>query len=126
MVLDSSAILAVLLEEPGFEELEDRINRAAGVRIGAPTLLEVHIVLTRKSSSQARLRAFLDAIGATTVAFTSEHLNVAIDAHGRFGRGRHPAKLNFGDCFSYAIARLAREPLLYTGDDFAKTDIEAA
>lgn len=126
MVVDSSAIVAILLEEAGFEALEERLNRADYVSIGAPTVLEVRIVLTRKFASEAKLKPFLETIGAITVPFTHEHLRVAIEAHDRFGKGRHPAKLNFGDCMSYATARIAREPLLYTGDDFAKTDIDAA
>jgi ribonuclease VapC len=126
MVLDSSAVVAMLLEEGGFEQLADKVDTAPSVRVGAPTLLEVRIVLTRKSSSHAKLHLFLQTIGAITVPFTAEHLAAAVEAHERFGKGQHAAKLNFGDCMSYAIARIAREPLLYTGDDFSKTDIEAA
>jgi ribonuclease VapC len=126
MVLDSSAIVAILLEENGFEQLADKVDTAPSVRVGAPTLLEIRIVLTRKSSSQAKLQLFLETIGAITVPFTPEHLVAAAEAHERFGKGRHAARLNFGDCMSYAIARVAREPLLFTGTDFSKTDIEAA
>jgi ribonuclease VapC len=126
MILDSSAVIAILLEEPGFEELEERADKAHSISIGAPTLLEVRIVLTRKSASSARLLLFLQTIGAVTVPFTEEHLLAAVEAHERFGKGKHPARLNFGDCMSYAIARVSQEPLLFTGDDFSKTDIEAA
>ncbi len=75
---------------------------------------------------RVKLERFIAAIGAEIIPFTRDHLNVAMDAFLRFGRGRHPAALNFGDCMSYAVARLAGMPLLYTGADFAKTDITAA
>jgi ribonuclease VapC len=128
MILDSSAIVAILLEEPGFEELLAKADVADSVLIGAPTLLETKIALSRKPTGDAgsRLTDFLERGQVQLVPFSADHLRVAFGAFEHFGKGRHPAKLNFGDCMSYAIARVAGEALLYTGDDFSKTDIEAA
>jgi ribonuclease VapC len=128
MVLDSSAIIAIELRESGFERLIDRIGEAKAVVIGVPTMFETVIVLSRRRGQDARpwLRGFLRSAEAEAVPFTEEHLDAAIDAFLRFGRGRHPAKLNFGDCMAYAVAAVAGMPLLYTGNGFAQTDIPAA
>jgi ribonuclease VapC len=128
MVLDSSAIIAIELQEPGFERLVDRIGEAEAVLIGVPTIFETAMVLSGRRGQDARpwLRGFLRSVEAEAVAFTEEHLEATVDAFLRFGRGRHPAKLNFGDCMAYAVAAVAGMPLLYTGNDFAKTDIRAA
>lgn len=72
----------------------------------------------------SELRGFIERAAITTVPFTAEQLSIAIDAFRRFGKGRHPAELNFGDCFSYALAKATREPLLFKGNDFARTDID--
>jgi ribonuclease VapC len=128
MVLDSSAIVAIELQEPGFERLIDRIGDAKAVVIGIPTMFETAIVLSRRRGQDARpwLRGFLRSAKAEAVTFTDEHVDAAIDAFLRFGKGRHRAALNFGDCMAYAIAAVAGMPLLYTGNDFAQTDIPAA
>lgn len=86
------------------------------------------MVLTTRLSRDARpaLQAFLVRRDVKVVAFTNEHFDAAMDAFLRFGKGRHPAALNFGDCMSYAVAAVAGMPLLYTGNDFSKTDITAA
>jgi ribonuclease VapC len=91
-------------------------------------MFETTMVLSRRRGQGARswLRGFLRSVEAEAVPFTEEHLDAAIDAFLRFGRGRHPAKLNFGDCMAYAVAAVAGLPLLYTGNDFAQTDIPAA
>ncbi len=96
--------------------------------VGAPTLLETVMVLTARLGQDARplLWAFLRRLGAEVIPFGEEHLDVAVTAFLRFGRGRHSAALNFGDCLSYAVAAVAGLPLLFTGEDFAKTDITAA
>ena len=85
-------------------------------------------MLARSPSGEARARLteFIGRLGARVVPFTQEHFEVSRDAFTRFGKGRHPARLNFGDCMAYAIASVAGAPLLYVGDDFSKTDIEAA
>ena len=128
MVLDSSAIIAIELQEPGFERLIDRIGDAKAVVIGIPTMFETAIVLSMRRGQDARpwLRGFLRSTKAEAVLFTDEHLDAAIDAFLRFGKGRHRAALNFGDCMAYAVAAVAGLPLLYTGNDFAQTDIPAA
>jgi ribonuclease VapC len=128
MVLDSSAIIAIELQEPGFERLIDRIGEAKALVIGVPTMFETVMVLSRRRGQDARpwLRGFLRSAKAEAVTFTDEHLDAAIDAFLRYGKGRHRAALNFGDCMAYAIAAVAGMPLLYTGNDFAQTDIPAA
>ena len=128
MVLDSSAIVAIQLEEAGHFRLIDAIKGAELVVVGAPTVLETSMVLTTRLGQDARPRvfAFLRSIGAEVVAFNEQHLEAATTAFLRFGRGRHPAALNFGDCMSYAVASVAGMPLLFTGEDFSRTDIAQA
>jgi ribonuclease VapC len=128
MVLDSSAIVAIHLKEPGYERLLDALERAEIVAVGIPTLLETAMVLSARLGQDARplLYAFIRRLQAESISFNSEHLDEAITAFLRFGRGRHPAGLNFGDCMSYAVASVAGMPLLFTGDDFPRTDIERA
>lgn len=128
MVLDASALVSMILEEPGFEALLEKSESADSIMIGAPTLFETSMVLTGRLSSDARPRVlgYLHRMDAKVIAFSEEHFEAAMDAFLRYGKGRHPARLNFGDCMSYAVASLAGLPLLYTGSDFSKTDIEAA
>lgn len=118
-------MVAIHLKEPGHERLIDAIDHAEVVVVGVPTLLETAMVLTTRLGQDARptLLAFLRRIDAEVVPFHEEHLDAAITAFLRFGRGRHPAALNFGDCMSYAVAAVAGMPLLFTGDDFPQTDI---
>lgn len=105
----------------------EALSRAERVLIGSPTLLEARIVASGKA---ARLPADLDQllfdIGAEIVDFAAAHVDAATDAFLRFGKGRHPAGLNYGDCMAYAVARVAGCPLLYKGEDFARTDVRAA
>jgi ribonuclease VapC len=128
MVLDSSAIVAIHLRESGHERLMDRIDAAEVIVVGAPTLLESAMVLTARLGHDARpmLFAFLRRLEAEVVPFNQEHLDAAVTAFIRFGRGRHPAALNFGDCMSYAVASVAGMPLLFIGEDFTRTDIAQA
>lgn len=128
MVLDSSAIIAILFREPGYERLVAALDAAEVVIVGAPTILETSMVLTSRLGHKALpvLAAFLRRASCETVPFTQAHLDAATLAFLRFDRGRHPAALNFGDCLSYAIASAAGLPLLFTGQDFAKTDIDPA
>ena len=125
MVLDSSAIVAIHLREPGFERLVERIEAAEAAFVGAPTLLEAAMVLTTRLGQDARplIAAFLRRLDAEVIPFNEEHLDAAASAFLRFGRGRHPAALNSGDCFSCAIASAAGLPSLFTGEDFSRTDI---
>ena len=96
--------------------------------VGAPTLLETVMVLSARLGQDARpiVFAFLRRLEAEVLPFQQEHLDAATTAFLRFGRGRHPAGLNFGDCMSYAVAAVAGLPLLFTGEDFTKTDIARA
>ena len=128
MVLDSSAIVAIHLREPGHELLIEKIDAAEVVVVGVPTLLETAMVLTERLGQDARpmLSAFLRRLEAEVIPFTEEHLDAAATAFVRFGRGRHPAALNFGDCMAYAVASVAGMPLLFTGEDFGRTDISQA
>lgn len=129
VVLDSSAIIAILKAEPGCDRLERKIDEAGSVYIGAPTVLETAMVLTRiKGSDQrATLDAYLRRINARVIAFTEDHYLIAAEAHVRFGRGfDSKANLNFGDCLTYATAKLARDTLLFVGRDFGYTDIQVA
>ena len=128
MILASSAVVALLMREPGHERLLAALAAAPSVGIGAPTLVETTIVLSARLGRDARglTSRFLDEADVTLVPFTDAHFGTALDAWLRFGRGRHPAGLDFGDCLSYATARVAGQPLLFTGEDFAKTDLEAA
>lgn len=128
VVLDTSAIVAVHFREPGYERVISAIESARLVLVGTLTALEAGMVLSGRLGQDGRplLASFLRRVGAVLVPFREEHLDAAIAAYLRFGRGRHPAGLNFGDCLSYATAAVAGLPLLYTGEDFARTDIPAA
>ena len=125
MIVDSSALVAILLAESTHQVLVDHLARAAVVGVGAPTLAETGIVLTSRLGVAGRslLARLLDEAGIETIACTAAHWPVAIDAFTRYGKGRHPAALNFGDCLTYATCRLAGRPLLCTGDDFPQTDL---
>jgi ribonuclease VapC len=126
VIIDSSAIVAILRREPDHELLEERLAEASDAKIGAPTLVEVGIVLTTRLGGRGRLvlARFLQDNHIATVPFTEEHAEVAIDAFGQYGKGHHPAKLTMGDCYTYATAKVAREPLLCIGNDFPQTDLE--
>jgi len=128
VVLDSSAIVAIHWKEPGHERLVGKIDNAEILVVAAPTLLETSMVLTARLGVDARsmLSAFLRRSEIEVVSFSEEHFDAAVTAFLRFGRGRHAAALNFGDCMAYAVASVAGMPLLFTGDDFGRTDIVAA
>ena len=128
MILDSSAIVAVMLDEPERAEFLEKIDAAELVAIAAPTLTEAGIVLSARMGDGAldALEALLNAAEAVVIEFGSDHWRVAVEAWDRFGRGHHPAGLNLGDCLAYAVARVAGLPLLAKGDDFPRTDIDLA
>ena len=128
MTLDSSALVAILFAEPGYLDLVDRILRADAVRIGAPTLTETSIVVAgrRRRRAAGEVDGLIRELGIAVVPFGEAEWRIAVDAFVRFGRGRHPAGLNFGDCLAYATARHAGDALLFVGDDFDKTDVIAA
>jgi ribonuclease VapC len=127
IALDSSALVAIALNEPEADEFEDVIvkNRCF---VGWPTLLETYLVLHRRVDS-AFAGNFLRAAARpnfATIAFNEPLFEIARAAFDQFGRGHHRAKLNFGDCMSYAVAKFHDVPLLFKGDDFRLTDIRAA
>jgi ribonuclease VapC len=128
MVVDSSALVAILREEPGHEPFLQKALSADRTLVGATVAFETAMVLSARWRRDARstLHGLLRTIGAEIVPFTEEHHETAVSAFLRYGKGRHPAGLNFGDCMSYAFARVSGLPLLYTGNDFSKTDITAA
>ena len=128
MIIDSSALVAILRAEPGHDRFVRAIVDAGRRLIAAPTLLETSMVLAGGWQDEIldRLDAFLGTASIETIAFTADHAAVARQASRRYGKGRHPAALNFGDCIAYATARLEAMPLLFNGDDFRLTDIEPA
>jgi ribonuclease VapC len=128
VILDSSAVVAILLQEAGADELEAKVAAASALGIGAPTFLEALMVLSSRFGRDAsgHLEGLLWRSEAVVVPFSEEHARAAAEAFARFGKGRHRAALNFGDCMSYAVAKLAGQPLLCTGKDFAKTDLNLA
>jgi ribonuclease VapC len=128
MIVDTSVVVAVIMKEPGYETLAMKLSDADVLGIGTPTLTECGIVLSARLGPLGRtlLNGFLDQFPVVEVPFTEEHWRMALTAFERFGKGRHPAGLNFGDCMSYAVARLANRPLLFIGNDFTRTDLQIA
>jgi ribonuclease VapC len=125
MVLDTSALLALLLDEPEAEEFRVAVEEDMTRLLSAATLLETALVIEgRKGEPGGReLDTLIQKAEIVVVAVDAEHVSEARRAYRRFGRGRHAAGLNFGDVFAYALARTSGEPLLFKGDDFAKTDV---
>jgi ribonuclease VapC len=125
VIVDSSALVAVALQEPGFEVFDQAIVAASWCRIAAPTHVETSIILETRTGAQGVLLwdQTLRRSNIIVEPFTEEHALIARQAFYSYGKGRHPAGLNFGDCFSYALAKAMREPLLFKGDDFRKTDV---
>lgn len=128
MILDSSAIVAIVFDEPEREAFLSKIADAAVVGVGAPTLVESSIVVESRIGERAGLamRGFVERAALVVVAFDLAHWEAAVQAWRRFGRGRHPAALNFGDCLAYATAKLADRPFLCKGGAFAQTDLALA
>ena len=125
MVVDTSALLAVLFGEPEADRIARSIASDPRRRASALTVLETAIVVeARKGEPGGReLDLLLHRIDLENVPLTASHVEVARDAWRRFGRGKHPANLNIGDCCAYALARVSGEPMLFKGDDFGKTDV---
>ena len=124
MILDSSAIIAILSDEPGSDLLLAKLRLAAERKVGAPTLLETLVVASSLfTDGRDRVQQFCRAFSVEVVPFNESHLLTAHAAYAAYGKGNHPAGLNFGDCMTYAVAKLARQPILYVGDDFAQTDL---
>ena len=124
MVVDSSALVAILLGEATAEELIKAFS-GSGAIIAAPNVLEVCMVMRKYVGDEAKnlVSAQLNAFDVSIVPFGKEHLEAANMAFAKFGKGSHKAGLNFGDCIAYALAKSTAKPLLFTGNDFLQTDI---
>ncbi|MEO0594399.1 MAG: type II toxin-antitoxin system VapC family toxin [Myxococcota bacterium] len=128
MIVDTSALVAIFQREAEAVPFLEALSGAQSTSISTVTFVETATVLSYRKAKpmQATIEDFLDRLGVERVSFTDQHRIEALDAHWRYGKGRHPAALNFGDCISYATAKLAGESLLYKGRDFSRTDIEPA
>ena len=125
MVIDTSAIMAILLGEAAAGQLVEALEADRTRLVSAATVVETSLVVLGRFGEMGdpQVDRLLRGIGAEVVPVGLEQVAIARDAALRFGRGRHPAALNFGDCFSYALAMESGEPLLFVGEDFAKTDV---
>ncbi len=129
MILDTSALIAILRAEPEAAACAEAIESASVRRLSAASYVEVGAVIDRAGDAIAsrRVDELLAVAGIEVEAVTASQAQIAREAYRDFGKGSgHPASLNFGDCFSYALAKAAGEPLLFKGDDFAHTDIVSA
>jgi ribonuclease VapC len=128
MVIDTSAIVATLLDEPDRAAFDRLIEDDPTRLVSAITRVEATFVIESRKGEpgRERLDRFFRLTGAEVVAATPEQVGIACMAFRRFGKGRHPAGLNLGDVFAYALAKATSEPLLFKGDDFARTDIARA
>ncbi len=125
IALDTSVLVAIMLDEPEAETFKTVLRQESVITIGWPTLFETRTVLAAKRFSNLGdiVARFSEAPNVTTVAFDVKHYRAAEQALEQYGKGRHPAGLNMGDCFSYAGASVAKAPLLFKGSDFGRTDI---
>ena len=128
MIVDSSALLAIILDEPDAQRYKVALVEADARHIPSPNWVEVALVVESRADDTLRERfeAMFDALEVTVAPFLPSHATEARRAWQRFGRGRRPAKLNYGDCMAYGFAKIEGKPLLFKGDDFALTDIEPA
>jgi ribonuclease VapC len=128
MIVDSSVLVSILLKEAGYEVLVQKLKEADSLFVATPTAVESAIVVSTRLRRDARplLAGLLYRMDAELVDFNQEHYDAAVSAYLRFGKGRHAAGLNFGDCMCYALAAVSGLPLLYTGTDFSRTDIQSA
>jgi ribonuclease VapC len=125
MVIDTSALLAILQDEPERRSFNEAIEAAESRVMSVANYVEVSIVVESRHGAEGlrELDRFVDLAGIELVGVDVGQGKIARDAFSRFGKGRHPAALNFGDCFAYALARILAQPLLFKGDDFSKTDL---
>ncbi len=128
MILDSSSLVAILAKEPDSELYVQAISRAPRCRISAGNFIELSIVIESQFDAEVSRQcdALFRRIGIVIEPVTVEQAYLARQAFHDFGKGRHAARLNFGDCFAYALAKITGEPLLFQGEDFKKTDIVSA
>ncbi len=127
MIIDSSAILAVLFNEPDAATYAVAIANSSSCRISAANYVETAVVIETHNprAGSRQFDTFMRRARITVEPVTEEQALLARQAYADFGKGRHPAGLNFGECFSYALAKALREPLLFKGNDFSKTDVGA-
>ena len=125
MVIDTSALLAILQDEPERRSFNEAIEAAESRVMSVANYVEVSIVVESRHGAEGlrELDRFVDRAGIELVGVDVGQGKMARDAFSRFGKGRHPAALNFGDCFAYALARILAQPLLFKGNDFSKTDL---
>lgn len=124
MVIDSSALIAILRLEPEAEEFARAISSDPVRLLSAATMVEIVLLLIAHSdAAYAEFEQLVAEIEIEIVPVDEQLSRIALDAFRRYGKGRHPARLNYGDCFSYALAKLTGEPLLFKGNDFSQTDI---
>lgn len=128
MIVDSSVLVAVLRGEPGSEAFARAIATAESCCVPAPCYLETCMVMAGRNGADGRaeLDALLAALAIRALPLTEAHARLAAGAFLRYGKGRHPAALNFGDCMAYAVAQAEAAPLLFAGEDFARTDVGVA
>ena len=128
MIVDTSAVLAVLLGEGAADDFAESILKSERCAMSAVSFVEASVVAESNGGDGGvrQLDAFLRTAGITIEPVSEEHALAARQAYSDYGKGRHPAGLNFGDCFSYALAKISGEPLLFKGSDFRKTDVAAA
>lgn len=128
MIVDTSAIMAIALLEPEADTFVTRLAAAAAPRMSAGSWIELSVVVLRRHPDKANVvEQILRRVGVTIAAVTVEQGQIGREAYARFGQASgHPARLNFGDCFAYALAKATGEPLLFKGDDFVHTDITPA
>ncbi len=126
MVIDTSAIMAILLDEPEARPLSLALEADLKRWMSAATFVELGIAASvRGRGGLADVERLMAEAGIEIIPVTAEHARLALQGYERFGKGRHAAGLNFGDCFSYALAQASQEPLLFKGVDFAQTDVVA-
>lgn len=128
MVIDASVLVAILTDEPDAPRYEEAIERDLTRLVSSATVLETSMVIESRVGEPGgrELDLLIHRARIAVIPFDEEQLALARDAFRRYGRGRHPAALNFGDCFSYALSIARGEPLLYKGNDFAQTDVTSA
>jgi len=128
MILDTSAVIAILYREPEAPDFAQRIHDADVCRISVANYVELSMVIQNQLGPEGmqQAEAFFRRAGVNIEPVTVDHGELARQAFLDFGKGRHKAGLNFGDCFSYALAKATGEPLLFKGNDFSQTDIKAA
>lgn len=128
MIVDTSVLIAILRSESDAADLLQTIERASSISMSAGSWVELGVVLSHfgRPEVDAQSHALAESIGLKVEPVTVEQAETARRAYREYGKGNHPARLNFGDCFAYALSKAAGEPLLFKGEDFARTDVQRA